>query len=59
MSWESLQAETNTLLERAFRASQERYLHGSPMREMLDYHFQSGGKRLRPLLTYGSALVYS
>jgi geranylgeranyl diphosphate synthase type I len=29
------------------------------MRAMLDYHFRSGGKRLRPLLTYGAALAYA
>jgi geranylgeranyl pyrophosphate synthase len=26
---------------------------------MLDYHFASGGKRLRPLLTFGAALAYA
>jgi geranylgeranyl pyrophosphate synthase len=29
------------------------------MREMLDYHFASGGKRLRPLLAIGAALAYA
>lgn len=58
-SWESLQAETNGLLDLAFRGAQERFLAGSPMREMLDYHYQSGGKRLRPLLTYGAAFAYA
>lgn len=58
-SWESLQTETNVLLDRAFEAAQEKFLAGSPMREMLDYHFRSGGKRLRPLLAYGAALAYA
>lgn len=45
------------LLERGFRESQERYL-SSPMKEMLAYHFQSGGKRIRPLLTYAAGISY-
>lgn len=45
------------LLERGFRESQERYL-SSPLREMLHYHFHSGGKRLRPLLTYAAGVCY-
>jgi geranylgeranyl diphosphate synthase type I len=57
--WESLQPEANALLERAFTYAQERYFAGSAMREMLDYHFRSGGKRLRPLLVYGAALAYA
>ncbi|MGE3262603.1 MAG: polyprenyl synthetase family protein [Bacteriovoracia bacterium] len=58
-SWETLQTETNALLDLAFLGAQERFLAGSPMREMLDYHFRSGGKRLRPLLVYGAALAYA
>ncbi|RYZ93963.1 MAG: hypothetical protein EOP11_27065, partial [Proteobacteria bacterium] len=32
---------------------------GSPMRDMLEYHFKSGGKRIRPLLVFGAALSYA
>jgi geranylgeranyl diphosphate synthase type I len=58
-NWETLQTETNALLDLAFLAAQERFMAGSPMREMLDYHFRSGGKRLRPMLAYGAALAYA
>lgn len=57
--WSELQNKTNSLLEGAFTEAQVRYLSGSPMREMLAYHFRSGGKRLRPLLTFGAALAYA
>lgn len=46
------------LLERGFRECQERYLT-SPMKEMLAYHFASGGKRLRPTLTYAAGISYA
>lgn len=58
-NWESLQAQTNSILERSFSDMQEIYFRGSPMREMLEYHFRSGGKRLRPLLVFGAALAYA
>lgn len=45
------------LLDRAFRECQERYL-AHPMKEMLEYHYSSGGKRLRPLLTFGAGISY-
>lgn len=57
--WEGLQAQTSALLDAAFAESQEKYFHGSPMREMLDYHYRSGGKRLRPTLVFGAALAYA
>jgi geranylgeranyl diphosphate synthase type I len=58
-SFESLQAQTAELIDRAFAESQEHYFRGSPMREMLDYHWKSGGKRLRPALVFGAALAYA
>ncbi|MGZ3694697.1 MAG: polyprenyl synthetase family protein [Bdellovibrionota bacterium] len=58
-NWDTLQAETNALLDQAFALAQEKFLSGSAMREMLEYHFRSGGKRLRPMLTYGAALAYA
>ncbi|MGZ3706363.1 MAG: polyprenyl synthetase family protein, partial [Bdellovibrionota bacterium] len=57
--WESLQSQTSELIDAAFADSQERYFHGSPMREMLEYHYRSGGKRLRPTLVLGAALAYA
>jgi geranylgeranyl pyrophosphate synthase len=58
-AWESLQTQTSSLLDEAFAAAQEKYFHGSPMREMLEYHYRSGGKRLRPTLVLGAALAYA
>jgi len=58
-TWENLQQEAITRLDRAFQASQGHFFMGSPMRGMLEYHFQSGGKRLRPLLVFGAALAYA
>jgi len=57
--WESLIQQTSGLLDSAFAESQERYFRGSPLREMLEYHFRSGGKRLRPTLVIGAALAYA
>lgn len=57
--WEELQRETNELLEAAFQELQLRYFEKSPMRAMLEYHFRSGGKRLRPMLAIGAALAYA
>jgi geranylgeranyl pyrophosphate synthase len=57
--WGELQKEAPALLDRAFREAQARFFPSSPMRPMLDYHFASGGKRLRPLLTFGAALAYA
>ncbi len=54
-SWDSLQKDVNARLDLAFAAAQERYFRASPMREMLDFHFRTGGKRLRPLLTFAVA----
>lgn len=56
---ENLQQETLPLLDRAFREAQGKFFSGSPMREMLDYHYLSGGKRLRPLLTFGAAHAFA
>ncbi len=50
--------EKLTLLQQAFLDSQEKFLASSPMREMLQYHFSSGGKRLRPWLVYAAAEAY-
>ncbi|HEY8279538.1 MAG TPA: polyprenyl synthetase family protein [Bdellovibrionota bacterium] len=57
--WESLQSQTAQLLDEAFALSQEKFFRGSPMREMLEYHYRSGGKRLRPALVLGAALAYA
>lgn len=57
--WESLQLQTSELIELAFADSMERYFSGSPMREMLEFHFRSGGKRLRPALVFGAAMAYA
>jgi geranylgeranyl pyrophosphate synthase len=56
--WDELQKKCNELLQQAFDESEERYFAGSAMRGMLRYHFESGGKRLRPLLTCGAAVAY-
>lgn len=58
-NWDTLQQESNGRLDRAFADAQGHFFAGSPMREMLDYHFSSGGKRIRPLLVYGAALAYA
>ncbi len=57
--FESLQSQTSELLDAAFAESQEKYFNGSPMREMLEYHYRSGGKRLRPTLVLGAALAFA
>lgn len=57
--WENLQTQTSQLLDSAFAEAQEKYFHGSPMREMLEFHYRSGGKRLRPALVMGAALAYA
>ncbi len=57
--WEKLQGQTSELIDAAFADAQERYFHGSPMREMLEFHYRSGGKRLRPALVLGAALAYA
>lgn len=57
--WENLQSRATEWIESAFADSQDRFFQGSPMREMLEYHFRSGGKRLRPILVFGAALAYS
>jgi geranylgeranyl diphosphate synthase type I len=59
MDLAGLQEKVTPLLERAFRESQEKFFRDSPLRPMLEYHFLSGGKRLRPLLTAGAALAYA
>lgn len=56
-AWDELQGETSRRLEEAFGAASVRYLAESPMRPMLEYHYRSGGKRLRPLLTFAAALA--
>lgn len=53
------QAEALALLGQAFLDSQQKFFAHSPMRAMLQYHFDSGGKRLRPLLAMGAALAYA
>jgi len=58
-NWESLIQQTAALIDAAFAESQERYFRSSPMREMLEYHYRSGGKRLRPTLVMGAALAYA
>ena len=58
-TWQSIQIETTTRLDAAFADCQEKYFRGSPMREMLEYHYRSGGKRLRPTLVLGAALAYA
>jgi geranylgeranyl diphosphate synthase type I len=58
-TWESLQQEATTRLDRCFKEAQGHFFMGSPMRDMLEYHFNSGGKRIRPLLVFGSALAYA
>lgn len=45
-------------IEQGFFDAQTKYVH-APMREMLTYHFETGGKRLRPLLVYATALAYA
>lgn len=57
--FEKLQTQTSELIDAAFADAQETYFRGSPMREMLDYHYRSGGKRLRPALVFGAALAYA
>lgn len=57
--WETLIQQTSALIDAAFAESQERYFKASPMREMLEYHYRSGGKRLRPALVIGAALAYA
>jgi geranylgeranyl pyrophosphate synthase len=46
-------------LEGAFAHCQEKYFAASPMKEMFQYHFSSGGKRLRPLLAFLAADTYA
>ncbi len=57
--WENLIQQTSGMIDTAFAESQEKYFLGSPMREMLEYHYRSGGKRLRPTLVIGAALAYA
>jgi geranylgeranyl diphosphate synthase type I len=57
--WETLIQQTSGLIDAAFAESQEKYFRASPMREMLEYHYKSGGKRLRPTLVIGAALAYA
>lgn len=59
MNREEVQKECLKLLDGAFAKAQETYLAKSPMREMLSYHFASGGKRLRPLCSYFAAYSYA
>lgn len=58
-TWDNLQKEATERLDRCFQEAQGHFFLGSPMREMLEYHFKSGGKRIRPLLVFGSALAYA
>jgi len=55
MNFENLSKELLPLLDASFHASLDRYFSQSPMKEMLAYQYQSGGKRLRPLLVFGAA----
>lgn len=55
MNFETLSKEILPNLDISFRASLDRYFSQSPMKEMLAYQYQSGGKRLRPLLVFGAA----
>jgi geranylgeranyl pyrophosphate synthase len=55
MNFRELYQRVPALLEEAFIREQERYLAHSPLREMLGYHYASGGKRLRPFVVFGSA----
>lgn len=57
--WDTIVQNTSRLIDAAFADSQERYFRGSPMREMLGYHYASGGKRLRPALVTAAALAYA
>lgn len=57
MNLEKLAQQTLSLLDKAFDESQKRYFPQSPMGEMLQFHYSSGGKRLRPLLVFSAALA--
>jgi geranylgeranyl diphosphate synthase type I len=57
--WENLPLEVLPRIEEAYKCAQGHFFMGSPMREMLDYHFASGGKRIRPVLVYGAAQAYA
>lgn len=57
--WEELQVTANELLDRGFNEAQEQYFSGSAMREMLEFHFRAGGKRLRPLLAFAAGSAYA
>ena len=46
-------------IEEAFHQAQEKYFSKSPMKEMFQYHYSSGGKRLRPLLACLAADTYA
>lgn len=56
---ESLRPLILERLDADFTAAQDRFFRGSPMREMLGFHFSAGGKRLRPLLVTGAAFAYA
>lgn len=58
MNMQELQAECLQKLDQAFQESQTVFLSKSPLREMLEYHYASGGKRLRPLCAYFAAIAY-
>lgn len=46
-------------VDQAFLQVQEKYFSKSPMKEMFQYHYYSGGKRLRPLLACLAAESYA
>ena len=48
----TLHQELLLVLDQEFYRTQEKYLHGSAMAEMLKYHYETGGKRLRPFLVW-------
>lgn len=56
---ESLREPSLRLLAEGFANAQARFFSGSPMRSMLEFHFSSGGKRLRPLLVGATAHAYA
>lgn len=49
LNWEKLEAEYLPRVDLAFHAALDSMPRTSPLREMAVYHYQTGGKRLRPL----------
>ena len=54
-NWQILQQEFLPHLESLYTKEQERFFGKSAMRPMLDGHFSTGGKRLRPLCAWHAA----